>query len=359
MNRNTLLFFLGFLFSLYCLLGSILSNGIALSTESKGESAAIQVTPQDSDHTVQETHPSQNDASSILHPTPEAPLQQWWSLPRGVPVVLRARLAKEAPLLSQDVVWRIYTRDLFSGTLTLETESLDPVLKTLLPSGLYFVFTGYGNASQVTTLKVGYASLEQTILLDAGGLSLKALLGKKEIPSSENLIFDVFSVHEEGSLGRKRLIARVKAEQILRLNAGLYHIVSSYGGGNATTRADVEVFPGKLTKATLIHEAARISFKLVNAPGGDALAGTAWSILTPGGDSVSEGRGAFFTNILAAGTYEVIARRHEESYSRFFGVESGKDAEVEVVAHTPSAQSESQEAPQLAPQTDSEENDID
>ncbi len=75
---------------------------------------------------------------------------------------------------------------------------------------------------------------------------------------------------------------------MIRLNAGAYHIVSTYGDANATVRADVTVEPGKITEATVKHAAAPVTFKLVQAAGGEALADTKWSILTTTGDVVKE-----------------------------------------------------------------------
>ncbi len=86
---------------------------------------------------------------------------------------------------------------------------------------------------------------------------------------------------------------------MVRLNAGTYHVVSNYGDVNATIRADIQIEAGKLTEATIQHRAAKLTLKLVAGPGGEAIADTAWSILTASGDTVSESVGAFPTIVLA------------------------------------------------------------
>ena len=126
-------------------------------------------------------------------------------------------------------------------------------------------------------------------------------------------------------------MADAKPGLIIRLNAGAYHIVSVYGDANAKVRADVTVEPGRLTEATINHTAAKVTFKLVLQPGGEALADTTWSILTPGGDVVKESAGALPTHILAAGSYTVLARYNGKNYTRDFALEAGDVKQVEVV----------------------------
>ena len=89
--------------------------------------------------------------------------------------------------------------------------------------------------------------------------------------------------------------------------------------------------PGRLTDAIINHSAAKVTLKLVNQPGGEALANTQWNILTPGGDVVKESAGALPTHILAAGNYSVVARHQDKNYTREFTIEPGDVKEIEVV----------------------------
>jgi hypothetical protein len=63
-----------------------------------------------------------------------------------------------------------------------------------------------------------------------------------------------------------------------------------YGDANAIIRADIRVEPGKLTEATLYQQAARVTLKLVENHGGEALANTQWSVVTSAGEAWSERR---------------------------------------------------------------------
>jgi len=96
--------------------------------------------------------------------------------------------------------------------------------------------------------------------------------------------------------------------------------------------AEISVAAGKLTDATFHQMAATLTLKLVSQPGGEAIANTAWSVLTPGGDVIRESIGAFPSLILAEGNYTVVARHEGRVYTREFEVKAGQDGDVEVVA---------------------------
>ena len=71
---------------------------------------------------------------------------------------------------------------------------------------------------------------------------------------------------------------------------------------------------------------------LVSDRGGEALANTAWSVLTPGGDVIKESIGAFPRVVLSEGEYRAIAKNEGKVYERPFNVVNGVDGEVEVLA---------------------------
>jgi hypothetical protein len=113
---------------------------------------------------------------------------------------------------------------------------------------------------------------------------------------------------------------------------GTYYIVSNYGDGNAVVRSDIRVQAGKLTDVAVNHRAAVITLKLVTNTGGEALANTEWTVLTPGGDVIKESTGAFPKVILAEGEYRAIARNETKTFEREFKVTTGVDGEIEVLA---------------------------
>jgi hypothetical protein len=171
----------------------------------------------------------------------------------------------------------------------------------------------------------------ELLVLDAGGIVLNAVSGEDHRVPAAKLKFSIYSseVREDGE--RPLVMADVKPNTIVRLNAGNYHIVSEYGDVNASVRADVQVEAGKLTEATLQHHAAQVSFKLVSQHGGEAVADTAWSVLTAGGDVVAESVSAFTSMVLTEGDYTVVARNKEKIYQKDFNVQTGRDVDVEVL----------------------------
>ena len=116
-----------------------------------------------------------------------------------------------------------------------------------------------------------------------------------------------------------------------RLNAGVYNIVSTYGDANAIARVDVAVEAGKLTEATLTHQAAKVTLKLVTRPGGEAISDTQWMIMTPQGEMVKESVGALPTHVLAPGAYTATAKNGGLAFQRDFTVQQGQAVQVEVL----------------------------
>ncbi|WP_205470487.1 hypothetical protein [Breoghania sp. L-A4] len=247
------------------------------------------------------------------------------------PLYLSARLMPDGPKIDSGVIWRVYSDAVdTSGRLELLATATGGATQFALDPGTYLVHAAYGHAGttrRITISKMGHA---ESVVLNAGGLKLNAVVAKTIPLVSDDLRFDIYEMDFD-ERGERRVVARdIRPASILRLNVGTYHVVSRYGDVNATVRADIRVEPGKLTEATIYHNAARVTLKLVNETGGEALANTTWSVLTPGGDAVVDGTGAFPSYVLAAGTYTVIARNMDKIYTREFEVDSGRDSEVEV-----------------------------
>jgi len=170
----------------------------------------------------------------------------------------------------------------------------------------------------------------ERLTISAGALRLAGAVADVPIPQNR-VSFSVFVPIGANSEGRL-LRDNVKAGEIIRVPEGMYHVVSTYGESNAIMRSDLKVDAGRVTDATLNHRAATMTLKLVATAGGESFAGTAFSVLTPGGDVIRELIGAFPSITLAEGEYVVIARQGQQVYTREFRVESGFDRDVEVLA---------------------------
>jgi hypothetical protein len=248
-------------------------------------------------------------------------------------LVLNATLTEKGPALKSGVVWRVYKENPDSeGALMLVAQASGGTSSFKLPPGVYFVYCGFGFARTIERLEVEAGLTEQALVLNAGGLTLQASASDEKPLPPEDVRFDIYSLETDERGERKLIFADVEPGFLLRLSANTYHVVSRYGTANAVTSADVEVKAGKLSEVTLYQKAAEITLKLVARAGAEAIADTKWSILTPGGDIVTEGVGAFPSFILAEGDYTVIAKHDDDVFQHTFAVGTGENDEVEVLA---------------------------
>lgn len=245
-------------------------------------------------------------------------------------VQLEAVLTDEGQRIDQGLVWRVFAKrgdtDPRPKLLATHREA-NPVLT--LPPGDYTVNTAYGRAhlTRKITVKPGETTAERFVL-NAGGLRLIADFGGVP-PPANSVSYSIQSDDQAGN--RQTIISGVRPGLIVRLNAGIYQIVSTFGDANATVRADVTVEAGKLTEAQVSHSAAKVAFKLVSQPGGDAVADTQWTVQTLSGEIVKESVGALPTHILAPGTYAAIARKSGKAFRRDFLIRHGETVQVEVI----------------------------
>ncbi len=144
--------------------------------------------------------------------------------------------------------------------------------------------------------------------------------------------FDIYKGSQFEPGDKRPLTQNAMTGEVMLVPEGTYHIVSHYGDGNAVVRSDIRVQAAKVTDVSVTHRAAIITLKLVTTAGGEALANTQWSVLTPGGDVIMRSIGAFPRVILAEGEYRVIARNEGRSFQHDFNVVTGVDSDIAVVA---------------------------
>ncbi len=232
------------------------------------------------------------------------------------------------------VEWRVFaSAPAADGKLPLLSQATGGVQAFDIPKGEYFIHAAYGHSGAVRRIVVEEKGEQrETFTLNAGALQLGGITGTGARIPLNLLRFDVYS-DEADERGVRQLIARnLKPNEIVPFPAGTYHVVSQFGSLNAEIRADLRVEAGKVTQATIEHRAARMTFRLVKSTGGDAIANTAWSILTESGDVITESVSAFPAFVLSEGNYTAIARNDEKIYSRDFEVLSGIDQDVELLA---------------------------
>ena len=213
--------------------------------------------------------------------------------PGQIALAVGARFGRDPPAITGGLLWRVYSE----------------------------------KADQNGAFKL----VREVFEIAAGGVRFEGKVGDARIPPGQ-IHFDLYK-GSQFEPGEKRPVAEnVASGDVVLLPEGTYHVVSNYGDGNSVMRSDLRVQPSKLVDTTIVHRAAKITLKLVGEKGGEALANTAWSVLTPGGDVIKESIGAFPIVVLAEGDYVVIARNEGKVYNRDFKVEAGVDREIDVVA---------------------------
>jgi len=246
---------------------------------------------------------------------------------------LTARYGKEMPVINGGLVWRIFSdRPDETGTFKIIREERGATPNIVLPPGSYVVHVALGLVSAVRAVTLKSETDRESFVLPAGGLRIEGRVGASKIPQNQ-ISFAIYKGSQFEVGERASLVPSVAAGDVVLIPEGTYYIVSNYGDANSVVRSDIRVQAGKLTDVTITHRAAVITLKLVSDKGGEALANTAWSVITPGGDVIKESIGAFPRVILAEGEYRAIAKNEGKVYERPFNVVNGVDGEVEVIAH--------------------------
>jgi hypothetical protein len=270
-----------------------------------------------------------------LAPTPMAPAVVPASpiVPAGhVALAVAARYGRDAPAIGGGLIWRVYSAKAdATGVFRLIKEDHGAAPTFVLPPGNYVVHASLGLASAAKAVQLRSDTVHEMLDIPAGGVRLEGRVGDVRIPPAQ-IAFDVYQGSQFNTSNRRPIAQNVITGDVVLLPEGTYYIVSNYGDANSVVRSDVHVQAAKLTDIVVTHRAAVLTFKLVNEKGGEALANTQWTVLTPGGDVIKESIGAFPRVVLAEGDYHLIARNEGHTYQRDFKVITGVDGEVEVLA---------------------------
>lgn len=245
-------------------------------------------------------------------------------------LALHAAFDAKGGRIPNGLKWRVFTdRPDANGEHMLVAESSAAAPRFDLDPGGYIVHAVYGLVSTARYVVVGpRAGREETIVMPAGAVRLTALVGDVKIPA-DRISFTL--TRDDGGVTRT-VTDKAPPGEVLRLPAGAYHVVSSYGDANAIVEVDLDVPAGKFVEAQVHHKAARMTLKLVDAPGGPELSDTSWTILTPGGDVIRESIGQLPPIVLSEGEYTAIVRRYGHMRQKTFEVRAGFDATVEIPA---------------------------
>ena len=279
-------------------------------------------------------NPGSAGSAVVPPPMPSAPplIQAVPMVPPGqVALSVSARYGHDAPAIGGGLIWRVFNvKSDATGVLRLIKEDRAPSPTFVLPPGNYVVHASLGMASAAKAVQLRADTVREVLDIPAGGIRIEGRVGDVRIPAGQ-IAFDIFTGSQFDTSDRRPIAQNVATGDVVLLPEGTYYIVSNYGDGNAVVRSDVRVQAAKLTDIVVSHRAAVITLKLVNEPGGEALANTQWTVLTPGGDVIKESIGAFPRVVLAEGDYRAIARNEGKSFQRDFKVINGVDGEIQVL----------------------------
>jgi hypothetical protein len=269
-----------------------------------------------------------------LSPPPAAPVAQAApTIPAGhVALTVAARYGRDAPPIGGGLIWRVYSaKPAANGTYRLIKEDRTASPTFVLPPGNYVVHASFGLASAAKPVQLRGDMVREVFDIPAGGVRLEGKVGDVRIPAGQ-IAFDIYPGSQFDTGERRPVAQNVMTSDVVLLPEGTYDSVSTYGDANSVVRSDVRVQAAKLIDIAVTHRAAVITLKLVNESGGEALANTQWTVLTPGGDLIKGSIGAFPRVVLAEGDYHLVARNEGHTYERDFKVITGVDGEVEVLA---------------------------
>jgi hypothetical protein len=252
--------------------------------------------------------------------------------PNQAVLALTARFGKDLPPITGGLVWRVFSdRPDETGNFKLIREDKGATPNIVLAPGNYVVHVALGLVSAARPVTLKAETARESFVLPAGGLRIEGRVGTSKIPQNQ-ISFSIYKGSQFEVGERASLLPSVAPGDVVLLPEGVYYIISNYGDANSVVRSDIRVQASKLTDVTITHRAAVITLKLVSDRGGEALANTAWSVITPGGDVIKESIGAFPRVVLSEGEYRAIAKNEGKVYERAFNVVNGVDGEVEVVA---------------------------
>jgi hypothetical protein len=268
----------------------------------------------------------------------------------GLPAVrLVALLTGDGQQIDEGLIWRVFQKAGPAGKakLVLESHEATPLIK--LQPGDYTVNAAFGRANLTRKIAVKHDGPPyEAFILNAGGLRLAAMVGGKPAPTGA-VSYSIYADDHDQFDNRSVVISGAKPNLIIRLNSGIYRIVSLYGDANAKIEADVTVEAGKLTETTVTHTGGKATFKLVTRSGGEAMPDTRWTIQTEDGEMVKESVGALPTHVLAPGKYVATASSGGHLYKSHFEIADGDIKNVEVMMGAAAVEGHTAGATDIAP----------
>ncbi len=222
---------------------------------------------------------------------------------------LRAKLTTRLQTITRALDWTIYRAIGDDPALWPQVATIrEAEPEITLDPGAYLVEVRYGFVTAAKSLNVTDGAItDATFVLNAGGLRILSQLVYVESPLIEPAIHFVYSSNPDEN-GMRELIARSDIQgEIIRLNAGDYHVISRLGNANSVVETSVEVHPGVLTAVEVNHKAGVLTMVAVEEQGDGNSDPVSIQVQDETGVIVAHIDGNMGHAVLAPGTYIVVA----------------------------------------------------
>jgi hypothetical protein len=245
---------------------------------------------------------------------------------------LRARITAATDPIARPIAWTVHrVDDSAEDKWPLVGErSAAEALFDLAP-GQYVVRAGYGaiKAAKVVVVQPRQ-QVDVTFILNAGGLRVVPALAFLDPPEGANAKHWVFEA-ADGDRSSRRLFAETdRPGEVIRLNAGTYHLVSRFGDANAVVEADVTVRPGMLTEVEINHKAGIVHLGFARHDTDGPPKTVQWQINDSNGAVIMRADGARISQILAPGAYIAAVDYGGRKFEAKFEIDIGETREVNI-----------------------------
>ncbi|PLX33248.1 MAG: hypothetical protein C0605_16675 [Hyphomicrobiales bacterium] len=233
---------------------------------------------------------------------------------------VQARIIDGTPPLTAGLTWSIFKADAGAPSQKV-ADSKQAIGSFDLKPGDYVVESrlDYARVRDFVSIKAG-ENASSDLVFNAGGLSLSTVLAGKPPANASDVSYTV----SERNTGRI-VVKNLSSNQVIHLNAGDYEVISRYGNANAIVKANLSIQAGKLTEATLNHNAGRISLKLAGDENGPALKDVSWEVQKSNGSTVASSTSPQPGYVLAAGAYKVVAKHDGKVYRSSLMIRPGEN----------------------------------
>lgn len=193
--------------------------------------------------------------------------------------------------------------------------------KFALPPGTYYVVARLGTAEVRERITVRAGDVDRrALVLDLAQLTVGVRLPDLRLDGSESV-----SHRLERIGGDTRDVLYVnRASGTVQVAAGRYRIETRLGIGNVLSEREIELKPGAREQISIEPPAGGLVLRLLDQPGGTAVADVAWDIRDAQGRTIWIGNQTEARPLLLAGRYTIIAGTRGRQIERTVEVRQGE-----------------------------------